>query len=56
MLLTGYHWDAYACAPKPSAADVTNVVIDGVTIARDGLHHRIDVAETLATTIQELFS
>ena len=39
-----------------SAADITNVVIDGVTIARDGVHHRIDVAETLATTIQELFS
>ncbi len=36
------------------AADITDVMVDGVTVVTDRHHHRIDVATELATTISEV--
>ncbi|MET0663040.1 MAG: formimidoylglutamate deiminase, partial [Ilumatobacteraceae bacterium] len=37
-----------------TAADVTNVIVDGRTVVADRVHHRLDVAAELRTTITEL--
>ena len=37
-----------------TAADITDVVIDGRVIVRDGQHHAIDVADELSRSISEV--
>ena len=45
---------AEAVVYAAAAADVTHVMIDGVSIVDDGAHRSIDVAAELAASISEL--